>query len=164
MTLRRASAQDAPQLAALAQWVWLDSYATGGVEPRFLPYLAESFTPAAFERAIADPQQALWLVEDGAALQGFAQLLRGAPAPAANDAQVELTRLYVAPPCTGRGLGAQLLQEARNTWRGEGLWLSVWVGNEGALRFYAREGGRVAGQTQFMLDGQAIANHVIAFP
>lgn len=164
MTLRRASAQDAPQLAALAQWVWLDSYASGGVEPRFLPCLAESFTPAAFERAIADRQQALWLVEEGAALQGFAQLQQGAPAPTACDARVELARLYVAPPCTGRGLGAQLLQAARNTWPGEGLWLSVWVGNAGALRFYAREGGQLVGQTQFMLDGQAIANHVIAFP
>lgn len=164
MTLRRARAQDAPRLAALARWVWLDSYATDGVEQRFLPYLDESFSPAAFERALADPRQALWLLEDGAALQGFAQALRGAPAPVPSDAQVELTRLYVAPPCTGRGLGAQLLQAARATWAGEGLWLSVWVGNEGALRFYAREGGRNIGQTQFMLDGQAIANEVIAFP
>jgi ribosomal protein S18 acetylase RimI-like enzyme len=164
MTLRRARADDTPRLAALAQWVWLDSYAADGVEARFLPYLAESFTPAAFERAIADPQQALWLVEDGAALQGFAQLQLGAPAPATSDARVELTRLYVAPPCTGCGLGARLLQAARNTWPGAGLWLSVWVGNEGALRFYAREGGQLAGQTQFMLDGQPIANHVIAFP
>ncbi len=164
MTLRRARAQDAPRLAALARWVWLDSYATDGVEPRFLPYLDESFSPAAFERAVADPRQALWLQEEGAALQGFAQALRGAPAPVPSDAQVELTRLYVAPPCTGRGLGARLLHAARETWPGEGLWLSVWVGNEGALRFYAREGGRHAGQTQFMLDGQAIANEVIAFP
>ncbi len=164
MTLRRARADDAPRLAALAQWVWLDSYAADGVEARFMAYLAVSFTPAAFERAIADPQQALWLLEEGAALQGFAQLLRGAPAPVANDARVELTRLYVAPPCTGRGLGARLLQAARKTWPGEGLWLSVWVGNEGALRFYAREGGRLAGQTQFMLDGEPIANHVIALP
>lgn len=164
MTLRRARADDAPRLAALARWVWLDSYAADGVEQRFLRYLDESFTPAAFERAIADPRQALWLLEEGAAVQGFAQLARDAPAPVPGDAQVELTRLYVAPPCTGRGLGARLLQAARQTWPGEGLWLSVWVGNAGALRFYAREGGRSAGQTQFMLDGQAIANEVIAFP
>ncbi|MFG6461664.1 GNAT family N-acetyltransferase [Roseateles sp. DXS20W] len=164
MTLRRARADDAPRLAALARWVWLDSYATDGVELRFLAYLDETFTPAVFERAINDPLQALWLLEEGAALQGFAQAQRGAPAPVSTGSEVELTRLYVAPPCTGRGLGARLLQAARETWPGEGLWLSVWVGNEGALRFYAREGGRHMGQTQFMLDGQAIANEVIAFP
>jgi GNAT superfamily N-acetyltransferase len=164
MMLRRARAEDARQLAALARWVWLDSYATSGVEQRFLAYLEESFAPDAFERAASDPRQALWLLEDGAALQGFAQLVRGARAPVPTASQVELTRLYVAPPCTGRGLGALLLQAARETWPDEGLWLSVWVGNEGALRFYAREGGQRVGQTQFMLDGQAIANEVIAFP
>jgi len=163
MNLRRARADDAPRLAALARWVWLDSYAGEGVEQRFLGYLDESFTPAAFEAALADPQQALWVLEEGAALQGFAQTVRGVGAPVRAAAQVELKRLYVAPPCTSRGFGSLLLQAARETWPGEGLWLSVWVGNTGALRFYAREGGEIIGQTHFILDGQAIANEVIAF-
>jgi len=161
---RRARTEDAPRLAALAQWVWLDSYAVDGVESRFLPYLAESFTPAAFEGLIADPRQAIWLLEEGGALQGFAQLRRGAPAPAPTASSVELERLYVAPPCTSCGLGAQLLHAARQAWPGEALWLSVWVGNEGAQRFYAREGGQVIGNTDFMLDGEPIVNRVIAFP
>lgn len=162
--LRRARADDAARLAALAQWVWLDSYATDGVENRFLPYIAASFTPAEFERLIADPQQAVWLLEEGAALQGFAQLRRSVPAPVQTASSIELERLYVAPPCTGRRLGPQLLRAARETWPGEGLWLSVWAGNDGAQRFYAREGGQDIGHTDFMLDGQPISNRVIAFP
>lgn len=163
--LRRAVADDAPRLAALACWVWLDSYAAHGVEARFLPYLAASFTPAAFERLIADPQQALWLAEgEDGALQGFAQLRHGVQAPVAEPLRVELERLYVAPPCTGHGVGARLLAAARGHWPGQALWLSVWVGNERAQRFYRREGGRVVGETDFMLDGQPIRNLVLAFP
>ncbi len=167
MSLRRARADDAPRLAALAHWVWLDAYATDGVEPRFLPYLAASFTPAAFEQLIADPQQALWLVEgERGAVQGFAQLRQGVPAPAlaTEPLRVELERLYVAPPCTGQGVGARLLGAARGHWPGEALWLSVWVGNDGAQRFYRREGGRVIGETDFMLDGQPIRNLVFTWP
>ncbi|MFG6415794.1 GNAT family N-acetyltransferase [Roseateles sp. DC23W] len=161
MTLRRACADDAPRLAALAQWVWLDSYADAGVEDRFLPYLSESFVPAAFERLIADPARVLWVLEERGALQGLAQLRRDAAAPVPAAASAELERLYVAPPCTNRGLGAQLLAAARQTWPQHSLWLSVWDGNEGALRFYAREGGHVVGETDFLLDGQPIRNLVI---
>ncbi|MFG6431974.1 GNAT family N-acetyltransferase [Roseateles sp. LYH14W] len=161
--LRRARPDDAPRLAALAQWVWMDSYASDGVENRFLPFIAASFTPAEFESLIAHPQQAIWLLEEGAALQGFAQLRRSVAAPVYTASSVELERLYVAPPCTGRGLGPRLLRAARETWPAEALWLSVWVGNSGAQRFYAREGGQDIGQTDFMLDGQPISNRVIAF-
>jgi ribosomal protein S18 acetylase RimI-like enzyme len=166
MTLRRARVEDAARLAALGHWVWLDRYAPDGVESRFLGYLAESFSPAVFERLIQDPDQALWLVEDeGGALQGFAQLRRGRLAPNMRAAapQVELERLYVAPPCQGRGLGKALLQAARLTWPTQALWLAVWIGNDGAQRFYRREAGQVVAETEFILDGEAHANLVFAW-
>lgn len=165
MTLRRACSADAPGLAALAQWVWLDSYASDGVEARFLPYLAESFSAGVFERLVADPERALWVLEEGAALQGLAQVRRDRPAPVSGIAAhgVELERLYVAPCCTGRGLGVALMAAARSTWPAQTLWLSVWEGNAGAQRFYHREGGRHIGDTDFVLDGQAHRNLVFGW-
>ena len=149
----------------LAQWVWLDSYAQQGVEARFLPYLAESFSVTTFERLIADPAQALWVWQEGPALQGLAQVRFGVPTPVGTreDQAVELERLYVAPCCTGRGLGVTLLKAARATWPGLALWLSVWEGNAGALRFYRREGAQLIGQTVFMLDGVAHPNQVLGW-
>ncbi|CAM4188629.1 GNAT family N-acetyltransferase [Roseateles saccharophilus] len=166
MMPRRARPADAACLAALAQWVWLDSYATQGIEARFLPYLAESFRMGAFERLIVDPERVMWVLEEGAVLQGFAQLRRGAAAPVPGGAapRVELERLYVAPRLTGRGLGVALMAAARSTWPAEALWLSVWAGNEGAQRFYRREGGEVIGETTFVLDGQAHPNLVFGWP
>jgi len=168
MTLRRARAADADLIASLARWVWLDSYALDGVDRRALAYLAAAFTPAVFEQLVADPACALWVLEnDAGVLSGFAQLRRGVPAPVpvpGAQPDIELERLYVAPPCTGRGLGRELLAAARNTWPGRPLWLSVWVGNDGAQRFYQREGATVIGRTHFILDGEAIDNLVFAFP
>lgn len=165
-TLRRAVPADAPRLAALARWVWLDSYAEGGVTEAFAGYLDAAFTPAAFRQLLQDAQRALWVAEDADALCGMAQLCRAAPAPVAADRpapDVELERLYVAPRCTGRGLGRQLLAAARGTWPQQALWLSVWVGNAGARRFYEREAGRRVGETDFLLDGQAHRNLVYAW-
>lgn len=163
MNLRRAHADDAPRLAALAQWVWLDSYAQSGVHAGVLPYLAASFSEGAFRHLLADPDRALWVHEHEGHLQALAQLRRGATAPVAARATVELERLYVAPPCTGQGQGVHLLKAARATWPTEGLWLTVWVGNTGAQRFYAREGGVVKGETDFFLDGQPHRNFVYAW-
>lgn len=166
-TLRRAVPADAPRLTALARWVWLDSYAEGGVTEAFARHLDAAFRPAAFGQLLADGQRALWVVEDADALCAMAQLCRGAPAPVAAADQpapdVELERLYVAPPCTGRGLGRELLAAARGTWPQQALWLSVWVGNAGARRFYEREAGRRVGETDFLLDGQAHRNLVYAW-
>ena len=163
--LRRAVPDDAPRLALLARWVWLDSYADGGVQMAYVNHFDDALTADAFRASLLDPQQALWVMEEGAALQGFAQLRRQVPSPAADGGEpgTELERLYVSPRCTGRGLGKQLLAAARQTWPGEGLWLSVWAGNERARRFYRREGGQVVGETEFLLDGQAHRNLVFAW-
>lgn len=164
-TLRRAVPADAPRLAALARWVWLDSYAGGGVTEAFARYLDDAFTPAALRQVLGDRRRAVWVVEDAGALCGLAQLCRSVPAPVAGGPapDVELERLYVAPRCTGRGLGRQLLAAARGTWPRQGLWLSVWVGNAGARRFYEREAGRPVGETDFLLDGQAHRNLLYAW-
>lgn len=51
--MQRSARDAAPRLAALARWVWLVSDAAGGVEPRFLPYLATRFAAKeAFSKAI----------------------------------------------------------------------------------------------------------------
>ncbi len=164
-TLRRATPSDAPGLAILARWVWLDTYASEGLEPAYLDYLEDAFRPGALSGLLADPHHAFWVIESDRALQGFAQLnsRSSAPANAVQRPQVELQRLYVAPPCTGRGLGASLLAAARSTWPDDGLWLSVWAGNERAQRFYQRESGQVVGETDFILQGQAHRNLVFAW-
>lgn len=166
MVPRRAGLADAHRLAALARWIWLQSYASQGLEDRFLAYLDGQLTAERLEPLLADPQQVFWLHEHDGALQGFAQLRRDVapPADCRTKACVELERLYVAPPCCGRGLGRELLAVARRTWPEQGLWLSVWAGNERAQDFYHREGGERVGQTDFMLDGQAHLNHVFAWP
>ena len=47
--------------------------------------------------------------------------------------------LYLAPDTRGQGVGKALLDRAKSL-RPEGLELTVFEPNEGALRFYAREG------------------------
>lgn len=157
---------DAPRIAALARWVWLDSYADQGVNEASAAYLREAFDEQALRRALDLGRH--WVLELGEMLQGWAQLSEATECPVelplGTEAAVELQRLYIAPPCVGHGLGARLLRQARQEWPERALWLSSWEGNTGALRFYRREGGQAWGESWFELDGQRHRNEVLGWP
>lgn len=155
--LRVATEADLPRIAALARWVWLDSYASDGLSTAYASYLDDAFAPAALRQTLR--REAMWVIEESEFLQAWAEL----DGSAADD-KVELVRLYVAPPLHGQGLGARLVRHARASHPKRSLWLKAWEGNAGALKFYRREGARLIGETWFVLDGQRHRNEVLAWP
>jgi len=155
--LRAATEADLPRIAALARWVWLDSYASEGLSKAHAGYLDAAFATAVLGRTLQS--EPMWLIEEGEFLQAWAELNDSAA-----DDKVELVRLYVAPPLHGQGLGARLLRHARASHPRRSLWLSAWEGNTGALKFYRREGAHLIGETWFELDGQRHRNEVLAWP
>jgi diamine N-acetyltransferase len=155
--LRKATPADLPRIAALSCWVWLNSYADQGVSASFARYVEQAFDTAALLRSLQ--REPMWIIEDGEYLQAWAEL-DGSVAPD----KIELSRLYVAPPCQGQGLGARLLHHVRAVNAQRSLWLSAWEGNAGALRFYRREGATLLGETWFELDGQRHRNEVLGWP
>jgi GNAT superfamily N-acetyltransferase len=73
----------------------------------------------------------VWVAEEDGTIVGFAGLDPG-----------KLEHLYVDPEAQNRGVGAELLLEAKRL-RPEGLQLWAFQKNEGARRFYERHGFRV---------------------
>ncbi|WP_439533244.1 GNAT family N-acetyltransferase [Polymorphobacter sp.] len=79
------------------------------------------------------------------------------PAPTLRPA-MELRQLYLFKPWQGQGIGEALLAWAIDRARAHGaaeLWLSVYVDNPGARRFYARHGFVETGAYAFMVGAQA---------
>jgi putative acetyltransferase len=73
----------------------------------------------------------VWVAEEDGTIVGFAGLDPG-----------KLEHLYVDPEAQNRGVGAELLLEAKRL-RPEGLQLWAFQKNEGARRFYERHGFHV---------------------
>ena len=160
--MRRAQADDAPRIAALARWVWLDRYAIdGGVNGDVADYLKHEFDEQVLSRSPGHQ----WLIERGNALLAWAQLDDASPCPVeSGGTAIELKRLYVSPRSQGQGLGARLLRQSRQDSPKQSLWLSAWVGNAGALRFYRREDAGYWGETWFELGGERHRNEVLGWP
>jgi ribosomal protein S18 acetylase RimI-like enzyme len=152
LTYRNATPADAAALAGFFR----DSFiATFGhlYAPQDLTAFLDGLSLERWAAELASPDFAFRLAEQDGVLVGFAKL--GPPAlPGAPQNAVELRQLYLAEAVKGAGVGASLMDWALATARARGaaeLWLSVYVDNHRARRFYERFGFEDVGRYGFMV-------------
>jgi len=163
-SLRAARPDDALCLGVLATQVFLDTYATTGIRASLAREVLGAFSTERIEALLAHPQARWIAAECEVHLIGFAQLTLGAP-QVITEAPAELDRLYVQEPFTGLGVGTSLLHAAEALAADAGcsdLWLTPWVHNLRALRFYANRGYADFGATWFEFEGERHENRVLA--
>ena len=165
-TLRAARPQDALCLGVLGTQVFLDTYATTGIRPSLAREVLAAFSTARIEHLLAAPGMHWIVAECEAHLIGFAQLAIGRAHPQVlTKAPAELDRLYVQEPFTSLGIGTALLHAAEALAAQAAcsdLWLTPWVHNLRALRFYASRGYADFGATWFEFEGERHENRVLA--
>ncbi len=118
----------------------------------------DKFTPRAWAREFATPGLAFRLAEDASGLAGYVKIgPLTLPAPA-GARPFELRQLYVDERAKGSGAAQTLIGWAIDAARGGGaeeLWLSVYVDNHRARRFYERHGFEDMGPYVFMVGNHA---------
>ena len=166
VTLRPAVAADALCLGVLATQVFLDTYALTGVTEAVASEVRKAFSTEAFTKVLAATSTFITVAVQDGALVGFAQSTIGtAQSLAPHGMPAELDKLYVQEPFTNHGVGSRLLKnhEALAARRGaEVLWLSPWVGNHRALRFYTKHEYEDYGLVFFHMGPHKVENRVYA--
>ncbi|MES2001024.1 MAG: GNAT family N-acetyltransferase [Pseudomonadota bacterium] len=116
------------------------------------------FTPEAWQREHDDPRFALRLAELAGRPVGFAKIGPMAlPADHGPDA-LQLYQLYLLDEAKGQGIAGELIEWALTQARARGadeLFLSVFIDNQRARRFYQRHGFVDVGPYHFMVGDQA---------
>jgi diamine N-acetyltransferase len=153
-TLRAPAPADVPALAELGRASFVAAFGHLYAPDDLAAFLASTHDPAVVAGRIADPLRLYRVADEGDRLSGYVQLILADCFDHPTDAAfpVTLGSLYCAPDGTGKGTGAALLEwalaEARTRGADE-MRLSVWSGNEGAQRFYARYGFVHVADTDF---------------
>jgi GNAT superfamily N-acetyltransferase len=163
IAFRDARPEDAALLARLGRDTFTETFGHLYSPENLAAFLA-THSEENWRRELSDPAFAVRLAEDGTRPAAYAKLgpptlpfePRGRP--------IELRQFYVLAPWHGRGLSDQLMRwaidEARN--RGaEDLYLSVFVDNHRARRFYERYGFTFVGPYAFMVGTHADEDHVL---
>lgn len=148
-TYRDATPTDIPALDALFRGSFSETFGPLYAPADLAAFLAQ-FTPEAWTQDLATKR--LRLAEAASRLLGYAKLGPCAlPVEAGGDA-LELYQLYLAADAKGTGVARTLMDWTIATSRSEGateLYLSVYVENHRARRFYERYGFLDIGRYDF---------------
>jgi ribosomal protein S18 acetylase RimI-like enzyme len=157
MIYRDATLDDLPAIDALFRASFV---ATFGhlYQPADLASFLDKFTPEAWAGEFAESDLRFHLAEDEQGLAGFAKT-SALTLPAETRATTyELRQLYLDDRAKGSGAAQALMDWALDQGRAcgaEEMWLSVYIDNHRAKRFYERNGFEDRGPYVFMVGAHA---------
>ena len=165
MSIRPARPSDCSSLAALSIEVWLGTYIREGVNAFFADYVLAHYTVDQFAMALENPSERILVWEVSKGITGYIRITRDQPCPADHPSTTEITTLYVQPRHHGKGIGQELLKAGLELCQELGWgtpWLATNSENHPALRFYAKQGFSIIGQTHFEIEDRRYCNEVLA--
>jgi len=152
-TIRRASKEDAAEIAQLAAATFTETFGHLYPPEDLASYVTSAYTRQACFDTLSDPRMAYWMAGAegepavGFALAGYCKL----PVEGLEPTSGELRQLYVRTAHQNRRLGT-LLFDAALAWleaHYSPLYIGVWSKNLGAQRFYGRYGFVKVGEYGF---------------
>lgn len=163
MIARDATVADAAALAALFATSFT---ATFGhlYAPGDLAAFLDGMTIARWQDELADPAYAVRVIEVDGAIAGYAKIGPPALPVERRGPAVELRQLYVLAAYQGAGIAVSLMDWTIATARARGaadLFLSVYIDNARAKRFYARYGFERVGRYTFMVGDHADEDDIL---
>jgi GNAT superfamily N-acetyltransferase len=163
--LRRARAEDAAKLSLLGGASFLESFAHDHPGDALVAHIADRHSIAQYGAWLADPDWAVWIIEEAlGAPVGYA-LLGPPELPGRADGDLELKRVYVLHRWHGTGLGGALFHAVEEEAKARGatrLILAVYTANTAAQGFYTRQGFTQIGRTTFMVGDVPFEDLVVA--
>ena len=167
ISLAKANATTATQLAELGRKTYSDTFAATTRPEDLAAYLAETFGPELQLAELQNSDITYLLAHMQGQLVGYAKLRDNATLglPTGQDpaGHLELVALYVAQDWIGTGLGAALLRAVlalAEQLHCTAVVLGVWEKNDRARAFYQRFGFREIGEHDFRM-GQTIDRDLI---
>jgi ribosomal protein S18 acetylase RimI-like enzyme len=132
--------------------------------PEDLAAFLGGFTAEGWRAELSSPEFAFRIAEEGGQAAGYLKLGPVSLPHVRPEPAIELKQFYLLSPWQGRGVAAALmdwaLAEARE--RGaQAIYLSVFVDNHRARRFYERYGFRYCGPYSFMVGNHADEDMVL---
>ena len=157
MSHRDANAADLPAIDRIFRQSFCDTFAHLYPPEDLATFLAQ-FTPDAWANEFGDPRYRFRVAEVDGQVVGYLKLGPSALPIETTGRAIELRQIYLLKEHHGSGLAKALSEWAIEEARRQGfdeLYLTVFVDNHRARRFYDRYGFEAVGRYAFMVGEQA---------
>ena len=160
---RDAAPEDAAALARLGRLTFVETFGHLYTPENLAAFLV-NHDEARWTEDLADPALSIRVAEADGALVAYAKLGPPSLPFEPRGPSVELRQFYILKPWHGRGVAQELMAWVieQATARGaDDLYLSVFVDNHRARRFYERYGFEFVGLYAFMVGNHADEDHIM---
>lgn len=164
--VRIAESSQAEMLALLGRQTYIESHGNyvGDAEKLF-NYVNSSFSVAQIEDDLKDPDVFYNVAYYNELPVGYTKLVKHATHPSVNStSQIRLERIYVLLDFIHLKVGQILMEHIMmkvSELKFDSLWLSVYIKNHRAIRFYEKNDFKIVGKLNFIVDGKDYENHVL---
>lgn len=117
-------------------------------------YISEAFSMEQIQAELDNPDTTFFLIKSGELTIGYLKLNVASAQNEPIENGLEIERIYVLNAYQGLGIGQLMLNkgiEIAKKLSKLKVWLGVWEKNEGAIRFYQRNGFKEFARHQFLL-------------
>ncbi len=163
--IRACTPDDLPALRQLSRQTFCDAFAYLNTPENMEAYLNKAFNEDTLLAELMNIHSYFYFLYMQDTLCGYLKLNDWEAQTDIHDpASLEVERIYVVSGFQGSGLGGILLNKAAGM--GEilhksYLWLGVWERNQGALRFYKRNGFYETGRHDFYLGQDKQTDYIL---
>lgn len=161
---RQAVVGEALCISVLASQVFLDTYATRGVNHDLAVEVTSTLSMESIRKRLERQSVELFIADHAGYMVGFMDLDFESSCPHAAVTGVEVFRIYVQQPLQRQGIGCALMRLAEERARCAGhqaVWLTAWAGNLAAREFYRALGFKDVGPTEYLIAGKAYENRIL---
>lgn len=144
LSFRLCDSTDLEELTRISRTTFVDAFEKDNDPEDFKTYVDKAFDRNEIGKQLEEENTSFYFVYVKNELAGYFKMnINNAQTDLKNQDAVELERIYVLNKFQGLGIGAWILEMAKNLASKTGktfLWLGVWEENISAIKFYERNG------------------------
>ncbi len=165
--IKKAKKADTEVLALLGRLTWAESHGHYiDDKNNLLKFLDENFSVSKTEQNINNPKQLFYIIYVDDLPIGYAKLIVNAiNENVASQNNCRLERIFILNDFIPLKIGKQLLtyvEEQANALKLDTMWLSVYIKNTRAIRFYEKNEFKYVEELNFIVNGKSYENIVFS--